>query len=264
VECIVSSVDIHPSAVIEKGAQLGVGVKVGPYSHIGSKAILHDRVQVGSHAVIMGRTEIGNETQVWPFASIGTAPQDLKYRGEDARLVIGTHNVFREYSNVSIGTDADKGLTQIGSHNLFMMNVHVAHDCMVGSHCIFANSVSLAGHVHVDDRAVVGGLSGIHQFVKIGAYAMIAGGSMLVQDVPPFVTVQGDRAEASGLNLTGLRRAHFSAEAIKTIRDVYRLIFQAQKTLEDALEDIKSLYPDSPEARMFIDFAARSSRGFVR
>ncbi len=255
---------IHPTAVIEDGAEIGVGVEIGAYSVIGSKVILEDGVKLGSHVCISGRSHIGARTQVWPFASLGTSPQDLKYRGEDTAFICGEDNMFREYVTVSIGTEGGGGLTSIGSNNLFMASTHIAHDCRIGNRCILANGATLAGHIEVDDGAVIGGLAAIHQFVKIGSLAMLGGGSMVAQDVPPFVMVSGDRAKPIGLNKTGIERAKFCDTTVANIKKMYKSLYLSSLSLEDAKKEILKLTSEGNEIKIFIDFLNRSSRGVCR
>ncbi|MFK7825425.1 MAG: acyl-ACP--UDP-N-acetylglucosamine O-acyltransferase [Oligoflexales bacterium] len=256
--------NIHPTAIVDKAAELGLGVKVGPYSIIGPKVVLGDEVQIDSHVVVDGRTWIGARTHIFPFASVGTEPQDLKYEGEDSELICGENNVIREYSNLSIGTVGGGGKTVVGSGNLFMVNTHVAHDCIVGDHCIFANGVSLGGHIEVGDRAVIGGHSALHQFVKIGHLAMLAGGSIVVQDVPPFCTVAGNHASPSGLNSIGLRRAGLEREHVKAIKSMYKILFQMSLSLEDAIAMMDAEIPTSDHKNIFLNFLRASKRGICR
>ena len=255
---------IHPTAIVDQKASLGQGVVVGPYAVVGPGVCLGDRVRVDSHAVLRGRTTIGRGTRIWPFASVGTEPQDLKYTGEDTELICGEGNMIREYANLSLGTGGGGGKTLVGSGNLFMVNTHVAHDCIIGDRCIFANGVSLAGHIEVQDGAVIGGHAAIHQFVKIGRLAMLAGGSIVVQDVPPFVTVHGNHASPAGLNLLGLRRSGRTKEQIKNIRSMYRLLYQAGMTLSDSLETMRRDIPASEDLDVFAGFCSNSSRGICR
>lgn len=257
-------VRIHPTAIVEKGAQLGKGVEIGPFCVVGSKAVLHDWVRLSSHVSVQGRTTIGERTAVYQFATLGVIPQDLKFHNEDTELVIGPENSIRQYVNISIGTEGGGGRTVIGRRNLLMVYVHVAHDCVVGDNCVFANAVSLAGHVVVRDHAFMGGHSAVHQFVKIGELAMIGGGSMVVQDVPPFVMVQGDRAVPSGLNVVGLRRSGFSHNEVKDIKTMYRLLYNEQLTLEDCVSRIERDVSDSRWRHMFVDFLKSSQRGVCR
>jgi len=259
-----SDTEIHPTAIVHKGAELGAGVKVGPYTVIGANVVLHDGVEIGPHCVIDRRTVIGPRTRVSSFASIGALPQDLKYRGEDTELVIGADNMFREYSNISIGTEGGGGKTVIGDKNLFMVYTHVAHDSVIGNHCIFANSVAVAGHVHIDDYAVLGGLSAVHQFCRIGGLAMIAGGAMVVQDVPPYCMVQGDRAAPNGLNVVGLRRAGIKAEDLTAVKAMYRLLYNESLTVDDAILRVESDLPASTWRTNFVDFLRKSERGVCR
>ncbi len=256
--------NIHPTAIIEKGAELGVNVEVGPYSIVGAKVKLHDGVKVHSHVVISGRTTVGENTQIFPFSAIGCEPQDLKFKGEDTRLTIGKNNKIREHAHINIGTEGGGGLTSIGDDNLIMAFCHIAHDCIVNNHCIFANSINLAGHVIVEDRAFLGGLAGIHQFCRIGQMAMIAGGSMVAQDVPPFCMVQGDRATINGLNVVGLRRSQIDADKFSDVKKMYRLIYRENLTLEEAIIKIDSEISESPYKASFVNFLKKSERGICR
>lgn len=255
---------IHPTAIVDKAAKLGHGVKIGPYSIVGPKVELGDSVQLDSHVVVGGRTRIGARTHIYPFASVGTDPQDLKFEGEDAELICGEDNVIREYSNLSIGTQGGGGKTQIGSGNLLMVNTHIAHDCIVGDHCIFANGVSLGGHVEVGNRAVIGGHAALHQFIKIGDLAMLAGGSIVVQDVPPFCTVAGNHASPTGLNSIGLRRAGLEKVHIKAVKAMYKILYQMNLTLESSIEMIEAELPFSDFKATFLDFLRASKRGICR
>lgn len=259
------AVCIHPTAVVEKGAELGVGVEIGPFAYIGPKVTLEDGVKVRPHAVVEGRTHIGSGSEIWQFASIGSTPQDLKYKGEDTRLICGKNNSFRESVTVSIGTEGGGGVTQIGSNNLFMAYTHIAHDCVIEDSCIFANGATLAGHIEVASRAVVGGLVAIHQFVRIGTLAMLGGGSMVAQDVPPFVMVSGNRAKPIGLNKLGIDRANFSASAAANIKKSYKALYQLSSSLEEAKKFIRDLGEDSKEVKLFLDFLeGASTRGICR
>ena len=257
-------VSIHPTALIHKGAEFGVGVNIGPYAVIGPNVKLHDEVEIGPHCVVDRKVTIGARTKVSSFASIGALPQDLKYRGEDTELVIGVDNLFREYSNISIGTEGGGGRTTIGDRNLFMVYTHVAHDSVIGNSCIFANSVAIAGHVHVDDFSVLGGLSAVHQFCRIGSMAMIAGGAMVVQDVPPYCMVQGDRATPNGLNVVGLRRAGCKPEELTAIKSMYRMLYNENLTVEDAIIRMEADLPASHWRAKFVEFLQKSERGVCR
>lgn len=257
--------EIHPTALVDKNAQLGEGVYIGPFCVVGPDVVLGDSVRLDAHVVVSGRTVIGARTRIWPFASIGTDPQDLKFRGEPTILQLGEDNKVREYVNMSIGTEGGGGITKVGNRNLFMVNTHVAHDCIIGSDCIFANGVSLAGHVEVDDQAVLGGHAAVHQFTKIGRLAMLAGGSIVVQDVPPFLTVAGNHAVPSGLNLTGLRRcATIERERIGDIKAMYKTLYRSNLNIEDAIVAIEKEIPESEERRVFTSFLMNSKRGICR
>ena len=257
-------VQVHPSAIVAKGCELGKGVVVGPFAVIGAQVKLGDGVRVDAHALIEGRTSIGAGTRVFSHASVGTDPQDLKYRGEPTQLEIGENNSIREYANISIGTESGGGVTRLGGHNRVMAYTHIAHDCQVGNHCIFANGVQIAGHVVIDDYVVFGGMSGGHQFCRFGRYAMVGAGAIVVQDVAPYLMVQGDRAEVSGLNIVGLRRAGIKGKKLSQIKEMFRLTFHAQLTLEDALVKIKEEIADSQEKATFVSFLEKSRRGICR
>jgi UDP-N-acetylglucosamine acyltransferase len=259
-----STTKIHPLAIIEKGAELGSGVVVGPYAIIGSKVTLGDQVEVAAHAMVSGRTTIGARTRIWPFAHIGNEPQDKKFKGEDTELVCGEDNIFREYVNINIGTEGGGGKTQIGSRNLLMVNTHVAHDCILGDECTIANGVSLAGHVEVDDKAVIGGHVAIHQFVKLGSLSMLAGGAIVVQDVLPFAMVQGDRARPIGINKVGVTRAGYSKEDAELIKELYKIIYHEKLTLDEAKTKIRDQYPQAGIPQIYLNFLQRSTRGLCR
>lgn len=255
---------IHPTAIIESGAELGVGVSVGPYSIVGSRVQIGDNCRIESHVVMTGRVKIGSSNLFSSFASIGSRPQDLKYRGEDSELVIGDNNLFREYCNISLGTDGGGGKTVIGYENLFMVHTHIAHDCQVGNRVIAANCVALAGHAIIDDGAVLGGLSAVHQFCRVGRLAMVAAGAIVTQDVVPFGMVHGDRARINGLNVVGLRRLGVKNADIQAIKAMYHIIFDSSLTLDDAIIRIKKDVSDSEYRRVWLDFLKDSERGLCR
>lgn len=256
---------IHPTALVDATVQLGKDVEIGAYSIVRGHVVLGDRVRVGPHAVVTGHTEIGEDTRIFPFASIGDDPQDLKYRGEPTSLLIGARNTFRESSTVNRGTALGGGSTRIGDDNLFMAGSHVAHDCVVGSHCVFANYAAIAGHVSVADRVVLGGFSGVHQHSRVGRCAMVAGGAMSTQDVPPFCIAQGDRARLLGLNVVGLRRAGFPLPVMTALKDAYRDLFQKGMPLRIAAEHVREEYgQDIPEVVELVDFCESSTRGICR
>ncbi len=258
------AVKIHPTAIVEPGAELGLGVEIGPYSIVGSNVVLGDDVYLSSHVVISNHTTIGARSKVWPFATLGALPQDLKYKGEKTVLICGEDNMFREYCNVSIGTEGGGAKTVIGSKNLFMNFTHVAHDCIIGNSCIFANGVALAGHIEIADRALIGGLAAVHQFVRIGSYAMIAAGSMVAQDVPPFVMVAGDRARPTGINKIGIQRGGYDALALANIKKAYKILYLSSSPLDEAKQTLSSLAPTATEIQLLVDFLNRSERGICR
>ena len=250
---------IHPTAIVESGAELGEGVVVGPYCTVGPEAELHDGVRLDSHVVVAGRTAIGAETRVYPFASIGTPPQDLKYRGEPSRLEIGTGNLIREYVTMNPGTEGGGMLTRVGDNGLFMVGAHVAHDCRVGNHVILANNATLGGHVVVGDFAIIGGLAAVHQHCRIGAHAIIGGVSAVVQDVIPYGSAAGDRARLVGLNVVGLRRRDFPRNEIQALRTAYRLLFAEEGTLSERLEDVARMYEDNRPVMDIVAFIRADS-----
>lgn len=254
---------IHPSAIIEPGAVLGEGVHVGPFSVIGPQVTLHDRVHIHAHVVIAGRTEIGAETEVFPFASLGNAPQDRKFRGEESRLVIGARNVIREYVTMNPGTEQGGLVTRIGNNGLFLTGAHIAHDCVIGDNVLLVNQATLGGHCVVEDFASVGGLSAVHQYVRIGAYAFIGGMSGVENDVIPFGMALGNRAHLAGLNIVGLKRRDFDREQIHTLRKAYRTLFSGEGTLLERLDDVEKMFPqDAPVQRVIQFIKADSSRSF--
>ncbi|MDO5625901.1 MAG: acyl-ACP--UDP-N-acetylglucosamine O-acyltransferase [Pseudomonadota bacterium] len=259
---------IHPTALIDPQAELDAGVSVGPYAVIGPHVCIGAGTQIGAHCVIDGHTVIGQGNRFFPFASIGAEPQDKKYAGEPTRLVIGSGNTFREYVTVNTGTVQDAGETRVGDDNWIMAYVHIAHDCVLGSHLILANSVQLAGHVHLGDWVFVGGLTGVHQFVRMGAHAMTAFQTRLAQDVPPFVTAGGSPAEAQSINAEGLKRRGFSPERIALVKQMYRLLYRKGHTLQTARQQIDALRGEVPEADADIalmqDFLTSATRGIVR
>ena len=259
---------IHPTALVDPRAELDSSVEVGPYAVIGPRVRIGADTSVGAHCVIDGHTTLGRDNRIFPFASIGGAPQDKKYAGEPTRLSIGDGNTIREYVTINTGTVQDEGETRLGDDNWIMAYVHIAHDCRLGSHIILANAVQLAGHVHLGDWVFLGGLSGVHQFVRVGAHAMTAFQTRLAQDVPPFVTAGGNPAEAQSINAEGLRRRGFSAERITLIKQMYRLLYRKGLTLDAARQQIEALRGELADADADIalmqDFLATASRGIVR
>ena len=216
---------IHPSAIIAEGAKIGEGCSIGANAVVGPDVVLDNDVMIGPSAIISGHTTIGSGTKVYPMATVGSDPQDLKYDGEPTLLIIGKNNKIREYVNISTGTVGDNSKTIIGDNNLFMVYVHVAHDCIIGDNNIFANSVALAGHIKIGNHCVFGGMAGGHQFTKYGDRVMVAAGAKVAQDVPPFCMVHGDRARINGLNVVGLRRSGMSRDTIKQIKEMYRITY---------------------------------------
>lgn len=255
---------IHPTAIIAAGAQLDDSVEIGPYAVIGEHVSIGAGTRVGPHTVIEGHTRIGRNNQIFQFASLGAAPQDKKYAGEPTRLEIGDGNTIREFCTFNLGTVQDGGLTRLGNDNWVMAYVHIAHDCLVGDHCILANNATLAGHISIGDHVFLGGLTAVHQFCTIGAHAMTAGGSIVVQDIPPYVTAAGNHASPAGINSEGLRRRGFSAEQIGCIKRAYKQIYRQGLSLEDAKAAITEAAAGAPELALFVDFFARARRGIIR
>ncbi len=261
---IAQSAVVHPTAVVEDGAEIGSGCQVGPYSVIGPDVRLGQNVEVKSHVAIDGITSIGDGTQIYPFASIGHAPQDLKYAGERTKLVIGARNRIREYVTMNPGTAGGGGITEVGDGNLFMMSVHVGHDCRVGNGNVLANSVALAGHVVLEDNIVIGGLSGIQQFCRIGSGAMIGGMSGVVADVIPYGTTAGERASLVGLNLIGLKRRGAERDHINELRGAFGELFAGDETLKSRIGELAARYPENPLISDIVRFVqAEDSRHFT-
>jgi UDP-N-acetylglucosamine acyltransferase len=254
--------NIHPTAIVEKGATLADDVTVGPFSMVGSEVVLGSGVTLISHVVVAGKTEIGAGTRIFPFASIGHQPQDLKYKGEPSRLVVGCNNVIREHVTMNPGTEGGGMLTKVGNDCLFMVGAHVAHDCMVGDKVIMANNATLAGHVTVGDYAVLGGLCAVHQFVRIGRYAMIGGMSGVENDVIHYGSVIGNRAHLSGLNIVGMKRRGMSRDDIHALRNAYRLLFAPEGTMMERLEDVAEQFTNHVPVMEIVEFIRTdSSRG---
>ncbi len=245
---------IHPTSVIEDGAKIGDNVSIGPYSTVGPDVTLDDGVTLLSHVVVAGKTTIGANTKVFPFASIGHQPQDLKYKGEASELVIGCNNVIREHVTMNPGTEGGGMKTQVGNNCLFMVGSHVAHDCMIGDHVILVNNATLGGHVSIDEWAIIGGLSAVHQFVRIGRHAMIGGMSGVEKDVIPYGSITGNRARLHGLNVVGLKRRNFSRDTIHALRNAYRLLFAPEGTMAERLEDVAELMKDVEPVMEIVDF----------
>ncbi|MDE8034914.1 acyl-ACP--UDP-N-acetylglucosamine O-acyltransferase [Actinobacillus equuli subsp. equuli] len=259
-----STAKISPLAVIEEGVQIGAHVEIGPFCVIGKNVKIGAKTIIHSHVVINGHTEIGEQNQIFQFASIGEINQDLKYQGEPTKVIIGNRNRIRESVTIHRGTVQGGGITRIGDENLFMINTHIAHDCTIGNRCIIANNGTLAGHVTLDDFVIVGGMSAIHQFVVVGSHVMLGGGSMVSQDVPPYVMAQGNHAQPFGVNLEGLKRRGFDKPAMHAIRNVYKLIYRSGKTIEEAIPEIEQFAENEPAVKLFLDFFKRSTRGIIR
>ena len=254
---------VHATAIIEKGARLGKGVTVGPYCVVGADVELGDQVALVSHVVVAGRTKIGAGTRIYPFASIGHPPQDLKYKGEPSELVIGANNVIREHVTMNPGTEGGGMMTRVGDNCLFMVGAHVAHDCIIGNNVIMANNATLGGHVQVGDFAILGGLSAVHQFVRIGPHAMIGGMSGVENDIIPYGSAMGDRAHLSGLNIVGMKRRGFSRDDIHVLRTAYRLLFAQEGTMSERVDDVESIYRDNEGVMDIVQFVRGSSQRAV-
>ena len=256
---------IDASAIIHPEVKIGKNVSIGAYSIIEAGVELGEDTWIGPHVVIKGPTRIGSKNKIFQFCSIGDDPQDKKYQGEaDSRLEIGDGNVIREYCSINRGTGDGGGITRLGSDNWIMAYVHIAHDCVVGNHTIFANNATLAGHVTIDDYAILGGFTGVHQFCRVGSYSISAIASVIVKDVPPYLTVSGNTAKPGGLNREGLKRHGFSDETIKQLRKAYKLIYREGLLLKDALRELESMAKKSKEVTCLRNFIKQSSRGIVR
>ncbi|MCB1555904.1 MAG: acyl-ACP--UDP-N-acetylglucosamine O-acyltransferase [Alphaproteobacteria bacterium] len=252
---------IHPTAIIHENAQIGDNVAIGPYCIVGADVRLDDDVRLHAHVVVDGRTTIGAGTQIYPFASIGTAPQDLKYHGEPSRLIIGKNNTIREHVTMNPGTESGGMETVIGDGGLFMMACHVAHDCRIGDGVIMANNATLGGHVSVGDHAVIGGLAAVHQWVRIGAYAVIGGMSGVENDVIPYGRVKGERAHLAGLNLIGLERGGYTKDQIKTLQRAFKALFDSEDgTMESRLASVAQDFSGDPAVTALLQFAREKTR----
>ncbi len=255
---------ISNHAIIDPKASIASNVEIGPWTSIGPDVEIGEGTKIGSHVVIKGPTRIGKDNQIFQFASIGEAPQDKKYHGEPTVLEIGDRNIFRECCTIHRGTLQGTKITRIGNDNLFMAYTHVAHDCIVGNHVVFANNASIAGHVRVEDYACLGGMVGVHQFCAIGAHSFAAGGAVILKDVPPFVMASGHPAEARGLNSVGMERRGYTPATIAGLRRAYKILFRQSLTLQNALLELNKLVEETPDVQFLINFLATSTRGIIR
>jgi UDP-N-acetylglucosamine acyltransferase len=259
---------VHPTALVDPRAELADDVEVGPYAIVGPRVRVGAGTSVGAHAVLAGRTTIGRGNRIFPHVALGGEPQDKKYAGEDTELAIGDGNTIREFCTFNIGTAQGGGVTRVGSDNWIMAYVHVAHDCRIGDHCVLANAVTLAGHVEIGDWVILGGLTAAHQFVRVGSHAMAGGGSILLQDLPPFVICNGNPAAAHGLNSEGLKRRGFEPEAVAALRRAYKALYKEGLTAADACERITQMAAGAPAHAAALlalaDFVRSSTRGIVR
>ena len=256
--------EVHPSAVVQPGARLADSVTVGPYSVIGPQVEVGERTWIGAHVVLDGRLRIGRRNKIFHFASLGAPPQDKKYAGEDTAVEIGDGNTIREYVTINRGTALDAGVTRVGDDNWIMAYVHFAHDCQIGSHTIFANACELAGHVTVDDWAIFGGVTLVHQFVHVGAHAFTGMGTYLAQDLPPYVAAAGNRARPHGINSEGLKRRGFTPETINGLKRAYRTLYRRGLGLEEARQELESQVAECAQVRDILEFLSKSKRGFIR
>jgi UDP-N-acetylglucosamine acyltransferase len=255
---------IHPTAIIDPSAKLADNVKIGPWTVIGPDVEIGSGTEISSHVVVKGPTKIGKNNRIFQFCTIGEDCQDKKFKGEPTRLEIGDDNIFREACTVHRGTTQDNSLTKIGSHNLFMVNVHFAHDAIIGDNCILANDTNIAGHVHIGDYVILGGASQVHQFVKIGSHSMCGTGSIVLKDVPAYVMANGNSAQPHGINIEGLKRRGFEKSDIRVLRNAYKSIYRKGLTLDEALMEVKAMKEDSSSVDLLIESIEQSTRGIIR
>lgn len=256
--------EIHQTAIVDERAEIEGDVEIGPYCVVGPGVKLGKGTKLKSHVVVQGRTSLGEGNTIFSFASVGSVPQDLKYKGEPSELLIGDRNIIREYVSLNPGTKGGGMLTRVGNENLLMMYCHIAHDCILGNRNVIANGATLGGHVVIQDHVIVGGLVGVHQFVKIGSSAIVGAGSMVSKDVPPFCNATGDRARLHGLNLEGLRRRGFDKAKLDTLKKAYRIIFQSKMKTAEALNKVRAEIPPSTEIDLLVSFIESSQRGVCR
>lgn len=255
--------EIHPTALVDPAAVLGSGVTVGPYSIIEGPVTIGDETHLGPHVIVRPYTSIGRRCRIFQFAVVGEIPQDLKFQGEETRTIIGDDNTIREFATIHRGTAGGGGVTQIGNGNLLMAYTHVAHDCRLGNQIIMSNAATLAGHITVDDYAILGGLSAIHQFCRIGAYAFIGGASAVARDVPPFCMAVGNRARIVGLNLVGLKRHGFSLASLDILKTAFEVLFTSELTLKEAMAQVRQRFPEDPAILKLLQFLETSERGLA-
>jgi UDP-N-acetylglucosamine acyltransferase len=255
---------IHPTALIDPAARIGSKVEIGAYSIIGPDVEIGDGTIIGPHVVIKGHTRIGRDNRIFQFCSLGEVPQDKKYAGEPTRLEIGDRNTIREFCTFNLGTVQDLGVTRIGDDNWIMAYVHIAHDCQVGNKTTFANNSQLAGHVTVEDWAILGGFTGVHQFCRIGAHVMTAVGSVILQDVPPYLMAAGNTAQPYGINVEGLKRRGFTPDALLALKRAYRTLYKSGLLLEEAKQKLAEEGKTQPEVLRFVEFLEQSKRGIIR
>jgi len=255
---------IHSTAIVDPKAEIDSGVDVGPFCVIKGAVKIRKGTKLVSHVIVEGSAEIGENCMVHPFTSIGFPPQDLKYKGENTRLVIGSNNTIREYVSIHRASVGGDGITVVGNNNFFMAYVHVAHDCKIGSNVVLANAATLAGHVLIEDKAVVGGLVAIHQYTRIGSYAMVGGFSGIGQDIPPYMIASGARAKLYGPNTIGLKRHGFSDTSVNAIKKAYKILFREKRTMKDAIKKVRDELSDIQEVTHLIEFIEKNKRGICR
>jgi UDP-N-acetylglucosamine acyltransferase len=255
---------IHSSALVDPRAELAADVEVGPFAVIGPEVVVGAGTTIGAHACVTGRTTLGERNRIYPFTTIGDVPQDRKYGGEPTATAIGSDNVIREYTSIHAGTAQDRGVTSIGDGNWLLAYTHIAHDCVVGSNTTFSNNAQLAGHVVIEDWVTMGGFTGVHQFCRVGAHAMIAAGSIVLQDVPPYVTASGYPAKPHGTNNEGLRRRGFTSEDILAVRRAYKVLYRENRSLEEARDELAARAAESPRLAPLVAFLERAGRGIIR
>ena len=255
---------VHPTAVIDPRARIASGVEIGPYSIIGPDVEIGPGCRIGPHAVVTGHTRIGANNRIYQFVSLGEAPQDKKYGGEPTRLEIGDNNLIREFCTFNRGTVQDAGVTRVGNDNWIMAYVHLAHDCQIGNHTVFANNAQLAGHVHIGDYAILGGFTGVHQHCRIGAHSITAAGTVVLQDIPPYVMASGNFARPRGINVEGVTRRGFPPDAVTRLKRAYKTLYRSRLTLEQARKQLEQQVAACPELRPLLDFLAVPGRGIIR